>query len=362
MMLQQSAGGRDHGRCGRAIAIGLAVVLMGVGVPRAGQGKPRPKGQTDREIRACAATHTRAQELERAGHLRQASLALATCARAACGAFIQHECTVRHAQLEAEMPSVVPLASDAAGLPLLDVQVTMDGQALASRLDGRAIAIDPGLHEFVFRLPGGTVVTEKIVIAQGQRNRPLAVGPEGARPGDREGSASRARQPADEAPKATPDFAMPAALRDSAPAAPSTSASVPLALEDPTDTHEAPAATASRSLVAPILFGLVGVAGVGGYGVLTQWGRRDNDRLAECSPDCAQVSVDHVRRLYLGADVSLGVGLAALATTSWLVFRPAPTAERSSHAPSAKARGLAATHFDLRPTGTGASASIGGQF
>ena len=76
----------------------------------------------------------------------------------------------------------------------------------------------------------------------------------------------------------------------------------------------------SRPVLAYALGGL-GVVAAGAGGLLTYWGRLDNDRLAGCSPACAQSSVDHVHRLYIGADVALGVGAALMAGATWAYSR-----------------------------------------
>ena len=88
------------------------------------------------------------------------------------------ELTVAHklyAQLESDIPSVVPLVSDENGEPRVDVQVTIDNELLTSRLDGRALPIDPGMHEFSFTADGAVLATQRLMIVQGQRNRPIAI-------------------------------------------------------------------------------------------------------------------------------------------------------------------------------------------
>jgi hypothetical protein len=75
---------------------------------------------------------------------------LLTCAKATCGGLLKQQCTNLYMQLESDIPSVVPLVTDDAGAPRVDVQVTMDGEVLTSRLDGRSLRVDPGLHEFSF--------------------------------------------------------------------------------------------------------------------------------------------------------------------------------------------------------------------
>jgi len=65
--------------------------------------------------------------------------------------------------------------------------------------------------------------------------------------------------------------------------------------------------------------------------------------------------VDHIRKLYLAADISLGVGIAALgAATTWLVI--GATGSKEEHAK--KPRYV----VDVRPTPAGAFASVSGSF
>src|SRR5256885_1377897 len=68
---------------------------------------------------------------------------------------MRQECIRRFAQLGNDIPSVIPVVTDAAGSPRVDVQVTMDGELLTSRLDGRSLPVDPGVHEFTFSADGG---------------------------------------------------------------------------------------------------------------------------------------------------------------------------------------------------------------
>ncbi len=97
----------------------------------------------------------------------------------------------------------------------------------------------------------------------------------------------------------------------------------------------------------------MGVAGAGA--LLTYWGRVDNEQLAVCSPACSQTSVDHVHRLYIGADVAFGVGGPPRSRRQLGRTRigARERARRSSDA---------AFRVDVRPTGSGAVAGLGGTF
>jgi hypothetical protein len=89
------------------------------------------------------------------------------------------------------------------------------------------------------------------------------------------------------------------------------------------------------------LLGGVGLLGVGAGGLLTYWGKTDNSALAACTPNCQPSSVEHIRRLYLAADVSFAAGGAALGIASLL---------------------FATSHFDVQPAHSGAFATFKGVF
>lgn len=98
------------------------------------------------------------------------------------------------------------------------------------------------------------------------------------------------------------------------------------------------------------LLGGLGLAGVVGYGALVTWARDDNRRLTDCAPNCPASSVAHIRTLYLAADISLGVGLAALAATTWIYVGTRPPRREPGYS------------FRLRPLPGGALAGLGGAF
>lgn len=316
-----------------AAAVATSAWLVAPGAPLAREAK---------ENRACTSAYKQAKKQEQDNQLRAAEKSWLACAKASCSTFLQHECTFHHAQIQADIPSIVPVVTDAAGAPVTDAQVTMDGQLLTSKIDGRALAIDPGVHEFAFRNGSGLLATEKIVITQGQRNRLVTIS---LRPGGREAQVQAQAQAQDNsAASATTGEIKPAVLERSAAPAESL-------IESPPAGKTGPAG--SRS-VAPYLLGTVGVAGLAGFGVLTYWGRKDNDRLAGCSPNCMPGSLDHIKRLYLGANIALGVGIAALVGATWVALASGPSKEdAASHGRYA---------FGLAPTASGATASFAGAF
>jgi hypothetical protein len=119
---------------------------------------------------------------------------------------------------------------------------------------------------------------------------------------------------------------------------------------------DVPPESQSTSGMSALTYSLggVGLIGLGGFGLLTEWGRRDNRMLAQCSPSCPQATVDHIRRLYIAADISLGVGIAAIGAACWVYVSSRSTKEERSSRESVV--------FDLQPTKSGALLALSGSF
>ena len=81
------------------------------------------------------------------------------------------DCTKRLDELEAIQPSVIFEAKDGSGHDLGAVTVTMDGHPFVDKLDGTALDVDPGGHEFTFTTPDQPSVTEKLIIKEGEKRR-----------------------------------------------------------------------------------------------------------------------------------------------------------------------------------------------
>lgn len=77
--------------------------------------------------------------------------------------------------VEKALPSVVLSAKSAAGADLFDVTVTLDGQPLASKLDGQAVAVDPGPHTFRFAAADGTAKEQQVLVKEGEQSQPVNV-------------------------------------------------------------------------------------------------------------------------------------------------------------------------------------------
>jgi hypothetical protein len=215
------------------------------------------------------------------------------------------------------------------------VQVTMDGELLTTRLDGQALFVDSGVHEFSFSTTDkGVFATQKIMVVQGQHNRTISVSmqsPRNKRVAASAPSAEGSEPAAAEAPRSL--MSEQASSEESAPEAPQA------------DSKGGPGAL-------PYVVGGAGVAAIGLGALMIVWGNKDNDQLTQCQPNCSQDSVDHIKSLYTTADISIGVGVAALGVATYL-FVTGSTKEK------APARGYA---FDVQPTPSGAFATVSGAF
>jgi hypothetical protein len=235
-------------------------------------------------------------------------------------------------KIDGETPSIVPVVVDASGKNMSEVQVEMDGELLASRIDGRGIPVDPGDHVFTFKTDKQTLGTQNASIPQGQRNVAVTL--------DMSLAKIASTAPAEGAPAA-------AAATGPEPAV-------------ATSSEEPRARTAARSGgpgLGTYSLAALGLAGVGGYGLLTYWGNKDNKLLEACAPDCKPTSVQHIRQLYTAAKISVGVGAAALIGATILFLTSG-----SSSSGNEVASSRPSYQFGLAPTPTGGIAGVSGAF
>lgn len=122
----------------------------------------------------CAAAYVKTQSLRDNGQLRDARKQAIACSATTCSAYVVKDCTRWLAEIDASLPTVVFTAKNAAGADTLAVRVTVDGQPVTERLDGKAVALDPGEHVVRFEMAGAEAVEQKVMIQQGEKNRKLA--------------------------------------------------------------------------------------------------------------------------------------------------------------------------------------------
>lgn len=221
----------------------------------------------------------RAATLRTQGKLSAARAELASCMEASeCNAEARRRCASEQQTLANEMPSVVVHAHDGRGNDLVDVSVSLDGEPFVSKLDGLAMSIDPGEHTFVFTRSGQDPVTHAERIEQTDKFKLVTV--------------------------ELPDAEL---LRQRA-----------LASEAP---PPAPGRSPARLIAGASLAGL-GVAGLAAFTALGLDARAEEKdlRRSGCSPNCSEGSVSSVRTRYTLANVSLGVGVAALGAAAFVLL------------------------------------------
>jgi len=298
----------------------------------------------------CKESYNDAKRSAQSGNLLEAKEFLGKCARESCGRFLQGACTALYTQMEVEIPSIVPVVTDASPAQRGLIAVKMDGEPFASKIDGRAILLNPGDHEFSFSTENRVFATQQTLVVQGQRNRTISVSLQlrsKRTAALAKATAERVPEPKAAEPKAAEPEADDHETVDSEEAEPKVLANRATAREGQSE--------GGASWLAYTLGG-VGLAGLGSAALLDYWGRKDNrDLTSMCLPDCNPESVHHVRLLYLAADVSLGVGVAALVASTWLFVR-SPSSEKKS------STGMAIRVLDVQPTPSGALATVGGIF
>ena len=335
-----------------AIAIGAVAAAL-CAAPAMGQ-RARLRNEE-----ACATALKTAKGHEQEGSLQEAKELLASCSQAPCSTFVRQQCAIHYTKLESDMPTIVLLVTERSGTPRSDVQVRVDGTLFASRLDGRAQPINPGMHDFSFSASGRVFATQKVLIVQGQRNRfitALIGAGAGAVAADESAGPPINYQPPAHARASRPG-------RDAATAAAGKAVATANAAPAPADdidgsefgTMPEPAPRSGKRTLLPWVIGGVGVASLGAGALLTYWGRKDNNLLGQCAPSCDPSAPSHIRSLYRDADIALGIGVVALSAAYWVY---AVSHSSSGETPAA----ATALRFDVAPARAGGLASVSGAF
>jgi hypothetical protein len=123
----------------------------------------------------CVDANTSAQTSRRAGKLALAREQLRLCGDPHCPRIVRDDCTRRLEEVDNAQPSIVFDVKDAAGGDIGDVEVTVDGQVVTHKLDGTAVAVDPGSHTFGFRVDEEPPTQQILVVKEGEKSRRLTV-------------------------------------------------------------------------------------------------------------------------------------------------------------------------------------------
>jgi hypothetical protein len=263
---------RSARACGGLWLVAVAIRLGSPGIALAQDNKAQ-----------CVDAYEEGQRARKRSELLQAKESFLFCGSAACPGAMHADCQGWLKEVDAAIPKSRFEVTGKNGTPLGDVMVSID-MGEPRPLDGSSIELDPGAQVFVFTAPGYRELRERAMLPSGDRLvRRVALEP------------LRAAEPSP---------------RPSAPSPKSDSRSAP-----------------ARSSAWPAWLGAgIGAAGAVGFAYFGLNGRSQDRALDACSPACSVERADEVRRNYLLANVSLGVGAAGLiGAGAWLLFAPTET-------------------------------------
>lgn len=123
---------------------------------------------------ACLTAYERTQSARRDSNLLDAREAAIACSSESCPAALSADCVRWAGELQALVPGLVFDVRLPDGSNATDVTVLLDGATLTTKLDGKAISVNPGPHAVVLRAPGYPDVTTKIVALEGDRTRKVS--------------------------------------------------------------------------------------------------------------------------------------------------------------------------------------------
>jgi hypothetical protein len=161
--------------CARLLAIGLAALTASVSLMARGEGDGDSKRQ-------CIASSERAQVLRNERKLKEASVELVACSRPVCPPVIRQDCSQWMREVLELIPSIVIGARDQAGRDLSGVAVSIDGAAVTSKLDGKAIQLNPGVHSLRLESSGYEPRVEELVVREGEKSRIVTLTMAGTEP------------------------------------------------------------------------------------------------------------------------------------------------------------------------------------
>ncbi|MGD0676103.1 MAG: hypothetical protein ABSC94_11825, partial [Polyangiaceae bacterium] len=219
--------------------------------------------------RACVAAYDDAQGYRKDGDLLKARKALETCAAATCPGIIQSDCTTWLSQVVDSIPSII-LEAKVGEDNVFDVSVWMDGARIATKLDGKPIEINPGLHVFVFERQGAPPIEKKAIVAHTKSDLI---------------SATWSSAPAPIRPTGTAHLTGPA----------------PAASDSPRPVTWPVYVLGAITVVSFATFAVLGVSG----------NATKHDLESSCAPHCTDSQVGPVRTRFIAADVAAGVGVLA---------------------------------------------------
>lgn len=127
------------------------------------------------DVQSCLAASEKGQRARGAGKLREARDLFLVCGNEGCPSVVRKDCAQWQGEVIGMLPSVVFGAKDKSGRDLFDVTVSMDGELLVKKLDGKSVTVDPGPHTFKFEMAGSPPLIERALVKEGEKTRVIAV-------------------------------------------------------------------------------------------------------------------------------------------------------------------------------------------
>lgn len=293
----------------------------------------------DDAVQACAQAYEQAQVNRNAGKLIQAQEDLRVCVRDVCPDFVRADCGQWLSEVSVELPSVIFAAVGPKGNDLIDVKVSVDGELITESLDGRALDLDPGLHQIVFEYDG-TRIEQRLVVRQGEKNRLIRVEISSEVDSDGDGVFDSEDQCPNEAG---------VAAHGGCPA--------PVALLDPAS------GTPNYLRWGAYAGWGVGAAGLATFGIFGAMGSsaetKANDECPGrdvCTEEREKELIDDIESKFLVANIGLGVGIAGAIAGTVLFFLSMDEASSPAPAPDES------LSFDLYPSQHGGMFTIRGRY
>ena len=129
-----------------------------------------PSALAQEDMKECVAAYEGAQTSQKSGKYVAALDQAKFCAQSGCGILV-NECLKLYEDLSRDVPTFVFSAQDGDGKELVDVNVTVDGELVFSKLEGTALPLDPGSHVIKFEAAGLPPIEVNLVARVGDRHR-----------------------------------------------------------------------------------------------------------------------------------------------------------------------------------------------
>lgn len=222
----------------------------------------------------CVAAYKEGQVRRKDGELLAARSSFQVCAATSCPPVLRRDCAPWLDQVSAAIPTLAVRVTATDAKSLTAVKLFVDGQSVAAPPPGGVLELDPGAHLLRAEADGHEPSEQAVKVRAGEKNVAILLA-------------------------LTPTML----LKSEAP---------PI--------RPIPAGA--------IAFTAIGLAGVGAFATFGLLGDAARSELEACKPACAPSRVDEVKRDYVIADVSLGVGVLflGLATYSFLTRPEVPSA------------------------------------